>query len=80
MDKRLPHSKGSVTTSPYQSLLEKPQRNAVYALILTPTRELAFQVHDVVTALGSAIGATSVCIVGGVDQISQRIALSRRMP
>ena len=60
-----------------QALLEKPQRNAVYAVILAPTRELAFQIHEVMAALGSNIGATSVCIVGGVDQSQQQIALAR---
>jgi len=60
-----------------QSLLENPQRHAVYALILSPTRELAFQIHEVMGALGTSIGATSVCIVGGVDQTSQSIALAR---
>ena len=59
------------------SLLENPVRGAVYAVILAPTRELAFQIHEVVTALGSGIGASSVCIVGGVDIASQSIALAR---
>jgi len=60
-----------------QSLLENPVRGAVYAVILAPTRELAFQIHEVVTALGSGIGASAVCIVGGVDMASQSIALAR---
>ena len=57
-------------------LLEKPQRS-VFAVILAPTRELAFQIHEVVAALGSGMGATSVCVVGGVDMASQAIALAR---
>ena len=60
-----------------QALLENPQKNAVYALILAPTRELAFQIHEVISALGSNIGASAVCIVGGVDQAQQSIALAR---
>lgn len=59
-----------------QGLLQNPVR-ATAALLLTPTRELAFQIHQVVQALGQAIGATSVCIVGGVDRTSQAIALAR---
>lgn len=59
-----------------QGLLKKPIR-ATAALILTPTRELAFQIHQVVQALGSSMGATSCCIVGGVDRTSQAIALAR---
>ena len=68
---------GAFTIPILQALLENPQRGAVYATILAPTRELAFQIHEVVSALGNGIGATSVCIVGGVDQASQSIALAR---
>jgi ATP-dependent RNA helicase DDX47/RRP3 len=60
-----------------QELLENPIRGAVFAVILAPTRELAFQIHEVVSALGASIGASSVCIVGGVDMASQSIALAR---
>jgi ATP-dependent RNA helicase DDX47/RRP3 len=59
-----------------QGILNKPVRGTA-ALILTPTRELAFQIHTVVQALGQAMGATSVCVVGGVDRTSQAIALAR---
>mmetsp|Transcript_28344 Transcript_28344/g.35048 ORF Transcript_28344/g.35048 Transcript_28344/m.35048 type:complete len:553 (-) Transcript_28344:55-1713(-) len=68
---------GAFTIPILQALLENPQRGAVFAVILAPTRELAFQIHEVVNALGSVIGATAVCIVGGVDQASQAIALAR---
>lgn len=60
-----------------QSLLENPIRGAVYAVMLAPTRELAFQIHQVVEGLGQAMGATSVCIVGGVSATQQSIALGR---
>mmetsp|Transcript_15849 Transcript_15849/g.22571 ORF Transcript_15849/g.22571 Transcript_15849/m.22571 type:complete len:598 (+) Transcript_15849:172-1965(+) len=60
-----------------QSLLQNPQRGAVYGIILAPTRELAFQIHEVISALGSSMGASCVCIVGGVDHASQAIALAR---
>ena len=59
-----------------QGLLKNPVR-ATAALILTPTRELAFQIHTVVQGLGQGIGATSACVVGGVDRTSQAIALAR---
>lgn len=59
-----------------QGLLEKPVR-AVAAVILTPTRELAFQIHQVIQAVGSVMGATSCCVVGGVDRTSQAMALAR---
>lgn len=37
-----------------QTLLDNPQR--LYALVLTPTRELAFQISEQFEALGSSIG------------------------
>ena len=37
-----------------QELLETPQR--LFALILTPTRELAFQISEQLQALGSSFG------------------------
>ncbi len=60
-----------------QALLENPIRGAVFAVILAPTRELAFQIHAVVEGLGQAMGATSLCIVGGVPMTQQSIALGR---
>ena len=60
-----------------QGLLEKGGARATRALILTPTRELAFQILQVVQALGEGMGATSTCVVGGVDRTSQAVALGR---
>lgn len=40
-----------------QALLNNPQR--LFALILTPTRELAFQISEQFDALGSSIGVKS---------------------
>lgn len=60
-----------------QELLENPVRGAVFGIVLAPTRELAFQIHEVVQALGQTIGATSICVVGGVDMATQSIALAR---
>nr|XP_025957999.1 probable ATP-dependent RNA helicase DDX47 isoform X2 [Dromaius novaehollandiae] len=47
-----------------QALLETPQR--LFALVLTPTRELAFQISEQFEALGSSIGVHSAVIVGGI--------------
>ena len=60
----------------YQGLMDSPQ--AFYALILSPTRELAIQIAEQVEALGSGIGARAAPLVGGVDMTAQAIALSRR--
>ncbi|RYY32921.1 DEAD/DEAH box helicase, partial [archaeon] len=59
-----------------QSLLSNPQ--TMYALVLAPTRELAFQISEQFEALGSAIGLRTAVVVGGVDMMSQAIALARR--
>lgn len=59
-----------------QALLASPQR--LFAVILAPTRELAFQIHEVFVALGSSIALNCACIVGGVDMLSQAIALAKK--
>jgi len=59
-----------------QSLLENPRR--LYALILTPTRELAMQIHDQVTALGSGFQIKSAVLVGGMDMMTQAVALAKK--
>ncbi|KAM9327010.1 putative ATP-dependent RNA helicase DDX47 [Gastrophryne carolinensis] len=59
-----------------QTLLESPQR--LYALVLTPTRELAFQISEQFEALGSSIGVKCAVIVGGIDMMSQSLALAKK--
>ena len=50
----------------------------VYALVLTPTRELAFQLRDQLVALGASVGVTVVVCVGGVDMLVQAQQLETR--
>ncbi|XP_041941183.1 probable ATP-dependent RNA helicase DDX47 [Alosa sapidissima] len=59
-----------------QSLLSSPQR--LHTLVLTPTRELAFQISEQFEALGSSIGVKTAVIVGGVDQMSQALVLAKK--
>ncbi|KAM7447537.1 putative ATP-dependent RNA helicase ddx47 [Porites harrisoni] len=59
-----------------QTLLENPQR--LYALVLTPTRELAFQISEQFEALGSTIGVKCAVIVGGIDMMSQALMLAKK--
>jgi len=59
-----------------QELLDKPQ--PFFALVLSPTRELAIQIAEQFEALGVTIGLKSVVLVGGVDIMAQSIALGRR--
>lgn len=50
----------------------------VFALVLTPTRELAFQLSDQFKALGSGIHLRCAVVVGGLDMIEQAKALMQR--
>ena len=59
-----------------QALLENPQR--LFACVLAPTRELAFQISETLDALGSGIGLRTAVIVGGVEMMSQAVALARK--
>ena len=58
------------------SLLLAPQR--LFAVVLAPTRELAYQIHEVFEALGRAIGLSAACVVGGIDMMAQALALAKR--
>ena len=44
-------------------------------MVLAPTRELAIQTHDTLTALGNSFGLTSVALYGGVPKDGQKAAL-----
>jgi len=59
-----------------QALLETPQ--PLFACILAPTRELAFQISEHLESLGHTIGVRSIVIVRGVEMIDQAIALSKK--
>ena len=55
----------------------QPVRNAMRALILTPTRELAVQIHDSFRAYGRFLPLRAAVIYGGVGQKAQTDALAR---
>ncbi|OMJ26453.1 ATP-dependent RNA helicase dbp8 [Smittium culicis] len=50
----------------------------VYALILTPTRELAIQIAEQFTVFGKSINLKTTVIVGGLDMMDQALSLTRR--
>ena len=50
------------------------------ALILTPTRELALQINDVITPLAKAIRLDSVVIAGGMPYAKQITAMRKSCP
>lgn len=59
-----------------QALLETPTR--LFALVLTPTRELAFQISEQFEALGASIGVKCAVVVGGVDMMTQALMLAKK--
>jgi len=67
---------GSFVLPILQALLENPQR--LFAVVLTPTRELAFQISEQIEALGATIGIKCATIVGGMDMVSQAIVLAKK--
>jgi ATP-dependent RNA helicase RhlE len=61
---------------PILQLLDAGQRrNAIRALIITPTRELAIQIDDSFSAYGRHLKLKHLCIFGGVPQGKQVTAL-----
>ncbi|GAB4820782.1 hypothetical protein N2152v2_007828 [Parachlorella kessleri] len=50
----------------------------VFGLVLTPTRELAFQIGDQFRALGAGMSLKDCVVVGGLDMQAQAKALARR--
>ncbi|XP_072963164.1 DEAD-box ATP-dependent RNA helicase 10-like [Typha angustifolia] len=59
-----------------QALLAKPE--ALFACVLSPTRELAIQIAEQFEALGSGIGVKCSVLVGGVDMMQQATSLGKR--
>ncbi|KAF0682466.1 Aste57867_25418 [Aphanomyces stellatus] len=49
-----------------------------FALVLTPTRELAYQIAEQFQALGSGLSLRTCVVVGGVDMMTQALALQQR--
>lgn len=52
----------------------------IYAVIVSPTRELAKQIHQQVIALGSSYNVESTLVVGGMDITKQSSALEHKKP
>jgi ATP-dependent RNA helicase DDX47/RRP3 len=59
-----------------QGLLQNQQ--AFYALVVSPTRELAVQIAECFEALGSGINVRCAVLVGGIDLMDQTVALAKR--
>lgn len=59
-----------------QKLSDDPY--GIFALILTPTRELAFQIGDQFAAIGKSINLKKCVIVGGMDMVVQGLELAKK--
>ncbi|GAB2303300.1 DEAD-box ATP-dependent RNA helicase 36 [Dionaea muscipula] len=57
-------------------LAENPY--GVFALVVTPTRELAYQLAEQFRALGSSLHVRCAVVVGGMDKITQAKTLMQR--
>ncbi|NXK70491.1 DDX49 helicase, partial [Sylvietta virens] len=59
-----------------QVLSEDPY--GIFCLVLTPTRELAYQIAEQFRVLGKPLGLKDCVVVGGLDMVAQALALARR--
>nr|AAH75762.1 DEAD (Asp-Glu-Ala-Asp) box polypeptide 49 [Danio rerio] len=59
-----------------QKLSEDPY--GVFCLVLTPTRELAYQIAEQFRVLGKPLGLKDCIIVGGMDMVTQGLELSKK--
>ncbi|TFK86913.1 DEAD-domain-containing protein [Polyporus arcularius HHB13444] len=59
-----------------QKLWEDPK--GLFACVIAPTRELAFQISQQFESLGSTMGVRCVTIIGGVDLQAQKVALAKK--
>jgi ATP-dependent RNA helicase RhlE len=63
---------------PLLHLLEtEPRRPGVRAVVLTPTRELAMQIHEVFVTMAAGSGARATVVVGGVSERVQLQAIRK---
>lgn len=61
----------------YQAKRKEQGRRRIKALIVTPTRELAIQIGDSITAYGKYTGLRNTVIFGGVGQVPQTKVLQK---
>ncbi|KAI0341747.1 DEAD-domain-containing protein [Trametopsis cervina] len=59
-----------------QKLWDEPK--GLFACVMSPTRELAFQIGEQFEALGSAMGVRCCVITGGTPEVQQSIALAKK--
>lgn len=52
--------------------------SGIYAIVLTPTRELALQIYEQFTALSAPVDLKTILVTGGADMRAQAIAIAKR--
>lgn len=57
------------------SITEKKRKDSIKACIVSPTRELALQIHEQLTKLATPAGLKAACVYGGVNKDAQRETL-----
>lgn len=67
----------SVPCVRFISSLPKSQQRGVKAVIVSPTRELASQIHDQLVKLATPMGLNLVCVYGGVPKDPQVQAVKK---
>ncbi|CAO3649277.1 unnamed protein product [Cunninghamella blakesleeana] len=59
-----------------QKLSEDPY--GIFSVVLTPTRELAYQIAEQFRVLGKGLGLKECVVVGGMDMMTQALELQKR--
>lgn len=59
-----------------QKLSQDPY--GIFCLVLTPTRELAYQIAEQFRVIGKPLGLRDCIVVGGMDMVAQALELSRQ--
>jgi len=60
-----------------ERLAGQPRQPGVRAVVLTPTRELALQIHEVCIKLAANTGIRSAVVVGGLSEGNQLLAIRK---
>lgn len=60
-----------------ESLVTHPSGLNINAVVLSPTRELAMQIHEVFTRLAAGTGIRAAVVIGGVDEQRQLQAIRK---
>lgn len=54
------------------------QPSGIFALVMTPTRELALQIYEQIQAIGASQSINCLLVTGGADMRTQALELARR--